>query len=188
MKTGGIDVAAGVVDITADNFRVTNNAGEQTLGLDANGNLALMGTVYAKNLYHNVQIPGYSTSSSYTENITLADMVIIAIPAPSSYDYRIFLTLKLPNPADYPGKVITLIGANPASDYIYIYLQYGSNTNIPTIWGYPAIGSNVNLKYMHEIVVISYNNNGNYEWRVAKWTEADANGYNTIHDVLKGLI
>ena len=48
MKTGGIDVAAGVVDITADNFRVTNNAGEQTLGLDANGNLALMGTVYAR--------------------------------------------------------------------------------------------------------------------------------------------
>ena len=41
---------------------------------------------------------------------------------------------------------------------------------------------------MHEIVVISYNNNGNYEWRVAKWTEADSNGYNTIHDVLKGLI
>jgi hypothetical protein len=187
MKTGGIDVAAGVVDITADNFRVTNNAGEQTLGLDANGNLALMGTVYAKNLYHNVQIPGYSTSGSYSEYITMADMVIIAIPAPLGSAHY-YLTLKLPNPSDYPGKVITLIGANPASDNIEIYLQYGSTTNIHTIWGYSGIGNQANLKYMHEIVVISYNNNGNYEWRVAKWTEADSNGYNTIHDVLKGLI
>lgn len=187
MKTGGIDVAAGVVDITADNFRVTNNAGEQTLGLDANGNLALMGTVYAKNLYHNVQITGHSTSSSYSEYITLADMVIIAIPAPLGSAHY-YLTLKLPNPSDYPGKVITLIGANPASDNIEIYLQYGSTTNIKTIWGYSGIGNQANLKYMHEIVVISYNNNGNYEWRVCKWTEADANGYNTIHDVLKGLI
>ena len=187
MKTGGIDVAAGVVDITADNFRVTNNAGEQTLGLDANGNLALTGTVYAKNLYHNVQVTGYSTISSYSENITMADMVIIAMPAPSG-SARFYLTLKLPNPSDYPGKVITLIGANPASDYIYIYLQYGSTTDIPTIWGYSGIGNQANLKYMHEIVVISYNNNGNYEWRVAKWTEADANGYNTLHDVLKGYV
>ena len=186
LKTGGIDVAAGLVDVTADKFTVKNTSGEQTLGLDANGNLALMGTVYAKNLYHNVQIPGYDTRP-YSENITTADMVIIAIPAPLGSDH-FYLTLKLPNPSDYPGKVITLIGANPASDYIEVCLQYGSNTNIPTIWGYPGIGSNANLKYMHEIVVISYNNNGNYEWRVCKWTEADANGYNTIHDVLKGLI
>ena len=187
LKTGGIDVSAGRVDVMADNFSVKNTSGEQTLGLDANGNIALMGTVYAKNLYHNVQIPGYSTISPYIENITTADMVIIAIPAPSG-SARFYLTLKLPNPSDYPGKVITLIGANPASDYIYIYLQYGSNLDIPTIWGYSGIGNQANLKYMHEIVVISYNNNGNYEWRVAKWTEADANGYNTIHDVLKGLI
>jgi hypothetical protein len=181
-------VAAGLVDVTADKFTVKNTSGEQTLGLDANGNLALMGTVYAKNLYHNVQIPGHSKNSSYTEYITMADMVIIAMPAPSSYDDRIFLTLKLPNPADYPGKVITLIGANPASDYIYIYLQYGSNTDIHTIWGTTGIGNQANLKYMHEIVVISYNHNGNYEWRVCKWTEADSNGYNTLHDVLKGYV
>lgn len=187
LKTGGIDASAGVVDVTADNFSVKNSTGEQTLGLDAYGNLALMGTVYAKNLYHNVQIPGHSTSSSYSEYITLADMVIIAIPAPLGSAHY-YLTLKLPNPSDYPGKVITLIGANPASDNIEIYLQYGSTTNIKTIWGYSGIGNQANLKYMHEIVVISYNNNGNYEWRVCKWTEADANGYNTIHDVLKGLI
>lgn len=187
LKTGGIDVAAGNVDITADNFTVKNSSGEQTLGLDANGNLALTGTVYAKNLYHNVQITQYSTISSYSENITTADMVIIAMPAPSG-SARFYLTLKLPVPSDYPGKVITLIGANPAADYIYIYLQYGNNTDIKTIWGHSGIGNQANLKYMHEIVVISYNNNGNYEWRVAKWTEADANGYNTLHDVLKGYV
>ena len=83
LKTGGIDVSAGVGGCDSPiTLQCKNTSGEQTLGLDANGNLALMGTVYAKNLYHNVQIPGYSTSSSYTENITLADMVIIRNSGP----------------------------------------------------------------------------------------------------------
>lgn len=36
----------------ADNFTLTNNSGEQTMGVDENGDVDVMGTIRSKNFYH----------------------------------------------------------------------------------------------------------------------------------------
>lgn len=52
LKRTGIDIEAGKIDMTADNFTLRNNAGEQTMGVDENGNVEVSGTIKAENFYH----------------------------------------------------------------------------------------------------------------------------------------
>ena len=184
MKTGGIDVAAGVVDITADNFRVTNNAGEQTLGLDAQGNLALMGTVYAKNFFHSVTY----IRDQGTFNITEEDMVFVCAPVLLT---PVSIYINLPNPINYKGKVITFYGANEIGNNMYIQFNNYSGLTIKTVSGRSAIGNNVNMQYFCEVVVVSFPVSASeYDWRVVKWLEdsPQSSGGYVVKDVLKGLV
>lgn len=52
LKRTGIDIEAGKIDMTSDKFTLRNNDGEQTMGVDENGNVEVSGTVKAYNFYH----------------------------------------------------------------------------------------------------------------------------------------
>lgn len=56
LKRTGIDIENGKVDVRADDFTVRNNKGEQTLGVDSDGNFEVSGTIKAYNLYRNLCI------------------------------------------------------------------------------------------------------------------------------------
>ena len=55
-KRAGIDLYEGRVDINADAFTVHNNAGEQTLGLNADGDFEVSGTIRAKNFFRTLAL------------------------------------------------------------------------------------------------------------------------------------
>ena len=52
MIGAGINITSGRIDMLADNFTLTNNSGEQTMGVDENGDVDVMGTIRSKNFYH----------------------------------------------------------------------------------------------------------------------------------------
>jgi hypothetical protein len=64
----GINIENGEIDIKADKFTVMNNDNEQVLGLDANGDFEVSGTIKATNLYRSLCILSgyYNTISGRT--------------------------------------------------------------------------------------------------------------------------
>jgi hypothetical protein len=63
-KLTGIDMQNGTIDIFADKFRLKNTDGQQTLGVNKNGDLEVLGVIRAKNLYRMVAFAWGQGSSS----------------------------------------------------------------------------------------------------------------------------
>ena len=71
-RATGIDIKNGIVDIMADNFNVVNSDGEQTMGLNEDGDFEVSGTIKAKNFFHNICVwspyTNYTTDSWYCDD------------------------------------------------------------------------------------------------------------------------
>lgn len=118
----GIDVRKDVIDVLADNFSVHNSSGEQTLGLNANGDFEVGGTVKAKNFFHNVCyfIDGGNcinggtdyTKSGYSYKTAGYADVIMMMPSTTSSDWSHSGnsgTILLPDPSTCDGKMVTVM-------------------------------------------------------------------------------
>lgn len=76
-KLTGIDMQNGTIDIFADKFRLKNTDGQQTLGVNKNGDLEVLGVIRAKNLYRMVAFAwgqGSSSSNYSIASIKNSDM------------------------------------------------------------------------------------------------------------------
>ena len=183
LKKAGIDVVAGKVDVLADNFRVTNNQGVLTLGLDADGNFVVTGTIRAKNFYHNVCLvdgPG-------TYDVDDADLVMVGGNRVNTATQDIYINL--PDPTTCEGKVVDIHGgqriASLTANNVQIRLKVNDSTtfSVKTAWGTTGIdGSNNALRDFHELVLSSNGTN----WLIYKWTARDTNN-SYIVDILGGL-
>ena len=115
----GIDITNRRIDMTADNFTLTNNSGELTLGVDESGNMKVSGKISAATYDYKMYFVGEQSISD--------------VSSPADADYVIASTanntsISLGNVSDHPLKLITII--NPAKRTQDRYLQIEANDNI----------------------------------------------------------
>jgi hypothetical protein len=85
LKGTGIDVTKGEVTVTADNFRVQNNSGEQTAMVDASGKLSTSlidaDALTVKNIAVGTKVSGYGTliTSDGRINAQLIDIITLIV-------------------------------------------------------------------------------------------------------------
>jgi hypothetical protein len=124
----GIYLSEKKIEMNADKFALLNNSGEQTMGVDENGDVAIAGTVKAKNLYHGIELVTdrgiyrgrwrYSNESYYQSNVDTgvgctgpADIIVLVNTNSHSWQYDSgngYGTVRIPRPQDYQGKYIEI--------------------------------------------------------------------------------
>ena len=76
LKRTGIDIENGRIDVQADDFILRNNAGDQTIGADAGGNLFLKGAL----MHHKVMTSGATASEQGRKLFTMYDSDGLEVP------------------------------------------------------------------------------------------------------------